>query len=105
MNEIKLVNPQKIITDNYNKLNELKINMNNIMEKRLLNLNHNLDYLINTLKLVNPLNILSNGYSLVKLEDKVIKNSNDLKINDIIDVKFHKGCIKAKVEKVIKEGK
>ena len=57
-------------------------------------------YLINTLKLVNPLNILSNGYSLVKKGDKLIKSSKDLKVNDTINIKFHKGEIESIVREI-----
>ena len=60
----------------------------------------NLYYIINTLKLVNPLNILSNGYSLVKLNDKVIKSSKDLKLDDKLNIKLHDGEIIAKVEEI-----
>ena len=41
--------------------------------------------IINTLKLINPLNILSNGYSLVKINDKVMVLSSSevpVKIGD-----------------------
>ncbi len=91
MNKIKLVSPQNIIMKNNNLLKSLVVDLNNIMDKNLNNTKHHLDYLINTLKLVNPLNILSNGYSLVRINDKVIKDSKELKVNDEINIKFHKG--------------
>ena len=91
LNKIKLMSPTNIINDNKNKLKELVVNLNNVMDKNLNNTKHHLDYLINTLKLVNPLNILSNGYSLVRINDKVIKDSKELKVNDEINIKFHKG--------------
>lgn len=100
---LKLVNPSNIINNNKNKVNELVINLNNIMDKRIILEKHNLDYLINTLKLVNPLNILSNGYSLVEKGNKIIKNSKDIKKNDVIDIKLYKGKIKAKVSEIEEE--
>ncbi len=56
------------------------------------------ELLLNTLKLVNPLGILEKGYSLVSKDDKVIKSSKDVKINDIINIKLHEGEIKAEVK-------
>jgi len=100
INKLKLISPLNLINNNQNRLNELVLNLNNIVDKLLSNTKHNLDYLINTLKLVNPLNILSNGYSLVKLDDKVLKSSKDLKINDKINIKLHEGEILAKVEEI-----
>ncbi len=63
------------------------------------------DLMVNTLKLVNPLGILDKGYSLVTVNKDIIKNSNDLKIDDIIDIRFSVGQVKAKITKINKECK
>ena len=83
------------------KLNELKLSyifknpMNLIKDKET-----KYNILVNTLKLVNPLGILEKGYSLTTMDKKIIKNSDNLKINDIIDIRLHKGEVKAKVMEV-----
>ena len=100
LNKLKLVSPDKLIINNQVLVNEYKTRLNNSIDKKLIKTKHNLDYMINTLKLVNPLNILSNGYSLVKLNDKVIKSSKDVKIADLINIKLHDGDIVAKVEEI-----
>jgi len=100
INNLKIVSPDKIILNNENILKEIKIKINNAIDKQITNMKYNLDYMINTLKLVNPLNILSNGYSLVKLNDKVIKSSKELRINDVVNIKLHDGEINAKVEEI-----
>ena len=101
-NKIKLVSPINLINNNLNKVKEVKINLNNIMEKRLLNIEHNLDNLINTLKLVNPLNILSNGYSLVRKKDKVIKSIKEIKKDDEVNIKLYEGEFIAQVKEITK---
>ncbi len=58
---------------------------------------HQYTMLVNTLKLVNPLNILSKGYSIVSINDNVIKESTALKKDDIIDIRLHQGALKAKI--------
>jgi len=57
--------------------------------------------IVQTLKLVNPLNILDKGYSLVKKEDKIIKDSNDIKIKDNLNIRLSKGEIKVEVKEII----
>ena len=52
----------------------------------------------NTLKLVNPLNILDKGYSLVTKEEQVIKSSAMLKKDDEIQIRFHEGQVQAIVK-------
>lgn len=54
--------------------------------------------MINKLDLLNPLNILSKGYSLVTKDEVVIKSSKDLKADDIINVRMHEGNVKAIVK-------
>ena len=56
--------------------------------------------LANTLKLVNPLNILDRGYSVVKKDNKVIKDIKDINKEDNIDIRIKNGNIKAKVLEV-----
>ncbi|MBE6154006.1 MAG: exodeoxyribonuclease VII large subunit [Firmicutes bacterium] len=82
----KLVNNKKSI---YNSIN-------NIITTK----DHNYKILINTLKLVNPLGILEKGYSLVSKNDDLIKDSSNLKVNDVINIKLHKGNVTAEVREV-----
>ena len=95
----KLNKDIKVIIQNSEvKLNKVKMsvalqNPMSLIDKK----KNEYNLLINTLKLVNPLGILEKGYSLTTINDKVIKSSNDVSIDDIISVKLHEGAIKAKV--------
>lgn len=87
-----------ILQNNEMKLNKIKMsyviqNPMSLIDKK----KNEYNLLINTLKLVNPLGILEKGYSLATINDKVIKSSNDVNIDDIINVKLYDGNIKAKV--------
>ncbi len=62
---------------------------------------HERQLLVNTLKLVNPLNILGKGYSLVAKDNKIIKDSSEIEIEDTIQVKLKKGELTA----IVKEKK
>ena len=86
------------------KQEKLVLSKNNLYQniKRIIMENdHNYKILVNTLKLVNPLGILEKGYSLVTVDDKLIKSSQDLKVNDVIHVRLHDGSVDAQVSKII----
>ncbi len=65
----------------------------------------NEEYLLgnNKIKLdgMNPFNIMSKGYAIIKKDDKIVSSSTELKNNDIIEIEFNDG----KVSAVIKEQK
>lgn len=62
--------------------------------------NNKLELIINSLKHLNPLGVLEKGYSVLKKDDKVIKNAKDLSKGDTIEVDLYKGHIKAEVKEV-----
>ncbi len=76
----------------------LETNKNRILETRA----KDLQMKIQTLKLVNPLNILENGYSLVTKDTHIIKDSKDVKIKDYLNIRLAKGEIKVEVKEIIK---
>ena len=92
---------KNIINDKDNKLNKIKLSVvlqnpeNLIKDKKV-----KFDLLVNTLKLVNPLGILDKGYSLVEVNDKIIKSSKDVKVSDILSIRLHEGSIKAEVKEI-----
>lgn len=95
---------KSIIVNKENLLNNIKLSytlknpMELIKDKKV-----KFEMLINTLKLVNPLGILEKGYSLVERNGKIIKDSNDTKVNDYINIKLHKGKIKAEVKEIMED--
>ena len=54
--------------------------------------------LVNKALLLNPLEILNKGFSVVKKDDKIIKNVQDIEINDKISITMSQGSLVAKVE-------
>lgn len=49
---------------------------------------------------LNPMSILSRGYSAAKHNGKMIKSASELAVGDIIDVTFNKGSVSAAVKEV-----
>ena len=81
-------------TEISNKKSILINKINNIIEQNRRN------YLtkISTLEAVNPLSVLTRGYSIVTNQSgKIISSSESLEINEEIQAEFKKGKVKAKV--------
>lgn len=90
-----------IITKNENRLNKLTSSyiLNNPSNLYKYQKQH-IDNIINKLEVLNPMNTLKRGYAIVKKEDKLIKKSNSLKKDDIINIKFNEGIVISKVMEV-----
>lgn len=87
-----------------NKINDLEKqinqNENNIIKSfsnYLDKLNDRFDNTLDKLILVNPLNIMKKGYTVVYKDNKVISSSKDLNKDDILDVHFYDGNKKVKI--------
>jgi len=100
-NSFILQNPytlyEKKIQDFENLRNLLEKSKDSILERK----SQDLYLIIQTLKLVNPLNILDKGYSLVKLGDKIIKDSKDVTTNDFLNIRLFKGELNVEVKEII----
>ena len=75
-------------------------NLYSLIKNIILQNNHEYKMLVNTLKLVNPLGILEKGYSLVTKDEEVLSDASKLKIDDIINIRLHKGNVIAKIKEV-----
>ena len=80
------------------------INLEKILNKVITNKidvsKHKYEVMINKLELLNPLNILSKGYSLVTVDGMVVKDTNELKVDSTINIRMHKGNVKAIVKEI-----
>lgn len=126
LNDIKssyvLRNPLAVYEIKEQKLSSIITNLNNLIKNKLLvsktRYNHLIrsyilnnpedlfkkdehayKLLINKLELLNPVSILSKGYSIVKIGDKVIKSEKDVKNKDTVNIKLFDGEFSAEVRK------
>ena len=60
----------------------------------------NLEHIINKLEVLNPMNTIKRGYSIVKKDDKVISDINSVEIDDMLSINIKNGMINAKVVEV-----
>lgn len=99
-----LKNPLALYEIKEQKLDNLIDKLNNQINN-LINLKTNrYMLLINTLKLVNPLNILKSGYSMVSKDESVITSVKNISKDDLLNIRVSDGLFIAKVEE-IKDGK
>ena len=62
--------------------------------------NQELTSIIEKLEVLNPLNTLKRGYTITKINNKVISSINDIKKDDNLEIEFRDGKVNAVVKKV-----
>ena len=104
LNKVKdsfiLSNPLAMYEVKEEKLNNYITVLNKYINEILINKKHVLKLDLNSLKLLNPVNIMEKGYSLVKVKDKIIKESSNLNKGDTLDIKLYKGEVIAEVKEI-----
>jgi len=98
-----LSNPMSIYEIKEQKLDNLIDKSNTIINLYINNKNNKYTNLINKLSVLNPLNTLKRGYSITKLDDKVISNVKDVKVNDTLNIKVSNGEIISTVKEIKNE--
>ena len=89
--------PLKIINDNYVKLDMFVKSMTNSVVNKLQTSKTQAVKNFSKLDALSPLKTLSRGYSLVEKDNKIIKNVEDLKKDDIINLRMQNGNKKAQI--------
>lgn len=56
-----------------------------------------LNILDNSMKILNPENVLKRGFTITSVNGTILKEKSDLKEGDIIDTRFYKGSIRSRV--------
>ena len=122
-NKIKLMNPQKQLQNFMIKSDELACRLEKAIKfmlsktpEKIDNLKHNLrqcilqkikeshlDYIKNQklLNNLNPLEVMKRGFAVARKNNKIIKSSQELNLNDTFQIQFSKGKIQALVKEVL----
>ena len=97
-----LKNPLATYEVKRERINNLEKILNKVILNKIDVTKHKYEVMINKLELLNPLNILSKGYSLVTVDGMVVKDSKKLKLEDTINIRMHEGNVKAIVKEIDK---
>ncbi len=98
-----LSNPMSIYEIKEQKLDNLIDKTNTIINLYMNNKNNKYSNLINKLSVLNPLNTLKRGYSISKIDNKVISDIKDVKVNDTLNIKVSNGEIISTVKEIKNE--
>jgi exodeoxyribonuclease VII large subunit len=61
------------------------------------NISRNISGFINSIKILDPENVLKRGYTITSLNGKIVKKKTQLKKDDLIDTRFSDGSVSSKV--------
>lgn len=100
-----LNNPTRLYDIQEQKLDILYDKLNNIISLKIDNFYKKIDTFKIKLELLNPINILDKGYSIVYKENEIISDINTLKKDDEINILAKDGKVSAKVKGVEKNGR
>lgn len=95
--QLELLSPIKRINDNSILLVNNIISLNNSFNNLINESEKKIDHMIDKLVILNPLNLMKKGYSIVYKDNKIITSVGDININDTIDVRLKDGVIKTNV--------
>lgn len=98
-----LNNPNRLYEMKEQRLNTLNDKLISVFKNILVRDKNKIDTLKIKLELLNPLNILDKGYSMVIKDNKVIKNIEDINVKDDISIVMSGGKVIANVKDVNKK--
>ena len=89
--------PNYLFKDNYLKLDSIIKSLEKIITSKVKDYKIEMISKISKLDSMSPLKTLARGYSVVEKENKIVRSKNELKENDLINVRLSDGNINAKV--------
>ncbi|MBC2850706.1 exodeoxyribonuclease VII large subunit [Cetobacterium sp. 8H] len=96
-----LKNFQKIVSEKNQNLILKEERLERALEKIIKNKKHDLDIRIERVVVLNPIATLKRGYSITKLDGRIVKNSLELKIGQKIETILDKGKVTSLIEEII----
>jgi len=97
IDKLELLNPINRLRQSTIDLSSTVKRLKDYYERYLLKKQNDFILSVNKLELLNPLLIMSKGYSVVKKNDVVIKSVDEVNINDNIDILVNDGVINASI--------
>lgn len=100
--DVQLNSPRGRINTWIGRLAGFEVTLSHFIRGKLAQSEHALNIAVNTINGVNPLAVLSRGYSVATKDGKAIKSSSELNVGDTLDIKLDKGEVSAQVTEIIK---
>lgn len=99
-NSYALKNFSRVFKDSKETLDSKEVELERVMKLLLERKKQKIQVQAEKIISLNPLNILSRGYSLVKSNEKIIKSSDEVNQGDEIEIKLYKGSLVGTVKEI-----
>lgn len=96
-----LKNFQKTVTEKNQSLILKEEKIEKILEKILIDKKHDMEMRVEKILTLNPISTLKRGYSITKLDGKIIKNSSELKVGERVETIFNRGKVTSLIEEIV----
>lgn len=93
----------KRIENEYKEVSSLENKMNLLVEQQYATSVKIFNHLVEKCTILNPLNIIKKGYTIVYKDEDIIYNVDELNQNDEVKIKFNDGVALATVNEIIKD--
>jgi exodeoxyribonuclease VII large subunit len=103
MEKLRLLHPGAKLRQSNERLLELRRRVDEYYKQILKDKKNQFALGLNKLELVNPLAIMKKGYSVTRVENKIIKSVKDIQMNETIQVDLVDGKIEANVTSIKEE--
>src|SRR5699024_5738333 len=101
--KLMLSDPSHLVKQKQDDLQTLKQQLQTEMNRFMENQVKRFDYAVQSLDYLSPLKIMNRGYSYITKDDKVIKNAEQVQVEDLVHIHLHEGSIEAKVVNKMEE--
>lgn len=98
--DVQLNSPRGRIAAWEAQLQSVETAMSNRIHQKLERSEHSLMLAAGSISSLNPLAVLSRGYSVAAKDGKALKSAAEIKVGDIVDVKLDKGGFSAEVKEI-----
>lgn len=81
-------------------LDFLNERLNKVVTDKYVNKFYQMEVIAEKLKVLNPLNVLQRGFSIVKQDDKYIKNIKDIDMDKSLNIELSDGTVETKIVQI-----
>ena len=89
------------IDNQYKEINNLDSKINLLINQKINDNDKVFNHLIEKCTILNPLNIIKKGYTIVYKDKEIVYNVNELEVNDQVSIKFSDGVAVATINNKI----
>ena len=91
---------ERLLQSRQQELDFLNERLNKVVTDKYVNKFHQMEVIAEKLKVLNPLNVLQRGFSIVKQDDKYIKNIKDIDMNKSLNIELSDGTVETKIVQI-----